>query len=313
MTSNPKQVTPERVLVVGATGTVGSEVVKALQSRPVVTRVLVRSKQRAARLPESVEVAVGDLTRPEDIARALAGVDAAFYLSPHIEQEVACSRRFTEECARAGTRLVFLGSHIDGPNRVARWLLRGLVGLMMSDYRPKFQLSEEARTSDARPVVLVPSHFFQNDEMQVVRRALLDEHRFVHPIGRRGLNRVDASDIGEAAAVALTDPTITPGAYPIVGTRSWTGPECAAVWSDVMGVPVEYCETEPSFESQLADEFRGKKLSDVRSTYRQLHKFAVPTKPEQVQRTAALLGRQPISYDVYVRRTWARWRNAAQS
>lgn len=70
-------------LVTGATGTVGREVVRQLASRGVKARAFVRDRQKAeAVLGRDVEVAVGDLTRPETIELAMVGVERVFIVPP---------------------------------------------------------------------------------------------------------------------------------------------------------------------------------------------------------------------------------------
>ncbi|HZD01010.1 MAG TPA: NAD(P)H-binding protein [Actinomycetes bacterium] len=70
------------ILVTGATGTVGSEVVRQLVSAGQRPRALVRDPSKARqRLGGQVEHVIGDLDRPETIAAALAGVDRVFLLT----------------------------------------------------------------------------------------------------------------------------------------------------------------------------------------------------------------------------------------
>lgn len=68
-----------RVLVVGATGSIGRLVVdEALQAGHAV-RALVRNPRRGEACPAAVEVAQGDLTRPETLTAAAAGIDAIVF------------------------------------------------------------------------------------------------------------------------------------------------------------------------------------------------------------------------------------------
>ncbi len=68
-----------RVLVVGATGSIGELVVaEALHQRHTV-RALVRIQARARDLPSDVEVTVGDLTRPETLQEAVKDIDAIVF------------------------------------------------------------------------------------------------------------------------------------------------------------------------------------------------------------------------------------------
>lgn len=66
------------VLVVGATGSIGRHVVAEALTADYTTRALVRDPARAS-LPAGVEVVVGDVTRPETLAAAVAGVDAIVF------------------------------------------------------------------------------------------------------------------------------------------------------------------------------------------------------------------------------------------
>jgi len=69
------------VLVTGATGNVGRHLVPALLEAGVGVRALVRHPFTAG-LPDAVDVVEGDLTAPDDVARAAEGADAAFLLWP---------------------------------------------------------------------------------------------------------------------------------------------------------------------------------------------------------------------------------------
>lgn len=73
--------TPEslKVLVVGATGSIGRLVVEEALRRGHAVRALVRDLGRAASLPDDAERVVGDLTRPETLAAAVDGIDAIVF------------------------------------------------------------------------------------------------------------------------------------------------------------------------------------------------------------------------------------------
>ena len=59
-----------KILVTGATGTVGSELVKALLQRGAAVRALTRKQPKPDAFPDAVEIALGDLTDPVSIAEA---------------------------------------------------------------------------------------------------------------------------------------------------------------------------------------------------------------------------------------------------
>ncbi len=67
------------VLVVGATGSIGSLVVKEALNKGHAVRALVRSESKARLLPPGVKSVVGDVTRPETLASAVDGIDAIVF------------------------------------------------------------------------------------------------------------------------------------------------------------------------------------------------------------------------------------------
>jgi uncharacterized protein YbjT (DUF2867 family) len=68
--------TQPRILVVGATGSIGRLVVAEALRQGHAVRALVRGANRARGLPEVAEVVLGDVTKPETLAAAVAGIDA---------------------------------------------------------------------------------------------------------------------------------------------------------------------------------------------------------------------------------------------
>jgi uncharacterized protein YbjT (DUF2867 family) len=107
------------ILVTGATGTVGRNVVDQLIRAGQRVRALTRDPALAA-LPADVEVVEGDLIRPETLPAALAGVERVF-LFPVAET----ARQFADLAKRAGVwRIVVLSSAaVDegGDNSIGRY------------------------------------------------------------------------------------------------------------------------------------------------------------------------------------------------
>ena len=83
------------VLVLGATGLMGREVVRALRAHGVEPRVLVRDPARLAST-DGLDVRVGDLRDRASLRSAVAGVDVVFHLSPHEPDEVELTRAVIE-------------------------------------------------------------------------------------------------------------------------------------------------------------------------------------------------------------------------
>jgi uncharacterized protein YbjT (DUF2867 family) len=95
-----------RILVIGATGTVGRQVVSRLAATGTQVRAMTRNAG-AARLPARVEVVRGDLTVPETLNECLDGIDTVFLVWTAPPSAVAPA---FERIAKHARRIVFLSA-----------------------------------------------------------------------------------------------------------------------------------------------------------------------------------------------------------
>ncbi|MFG1685074.1 NAD(P)H-binding protein [Nonomuraea sp. NPDC049269] len=94
-----------RILVTGATGNVGRQVVAQLVSTGTPVRALVRDAQRP---PERAEAVEGDLARPGTLERALAEIETVFLIWPFLTTEGAPA--VLDVIAAHARRVVYLSS-----------------------------------------------------------------------------------------------------------------------------------------------------------------------------------------------------------
>src|SRR5260370_109491 len=92
------------ILLTGATGHIGNHLIKVLAKKGYRVRALVRSREKAAGLPEEVERVVGDLARPATLSAALDGVDRVFLMDP--SNGLDFTRNMVDASKQAGVRLI---------------------------------------------------------------------------------------------------------------------------------------------------------------------------------------------------------------
>jgi uncharacterized protein YbjT (DUF2867 family) len=99
-----------KTLVIGGTGRVGGRVLSGLIEKGVDVRAMTRSPEKAKSFPQGVEAAVADLTIPDSLTRAFAGVGAVFFITPLSETETQEGLHAVEAARKEGVRKLVYSS-----------------------------------------------------------------------------------------------------------------------------------------------------------------------------------------------------------
>jgi uncharacterized protein YbjT (DUF2867 family) len=210
------------VLVTGATGTVGSALVPALQARGVNVRAMVRNPERAV---AGVENVVADLADSASVSAALDGIDAAFLNSPSAENAAELQTNFARLAQQAGVeRLVLLSQYAASPDSPVRFL------------RWHAQVEAAVRELGISHTILRPNLYMQ---ALAGFAATIAEGWFAAPIGDAAVSIIDTRDIAASAAVALSEPA-TGRTYTLTGPRAITHSEIARALSDATGRTITF-------------------------------------------------------------------------
>ncbi len=217
------------ILVTGATGTVGSEVVRALVDRAERVRALVRDPEKAAsKLADEVELARGDLADPESLAEAMDDVQRLFLLAPVDERVVELEGKVLDAAKRAGVEHVVRLSvmHVD-PNADTVFA------------RVHGQAEEQLKRSGLAWTMLRPTFFMQN---LLGSAAMIKSGTLYQPAGDGRSGHIDARDIGDVAAAALGTRGHEGKAYRLTGPQDLSFHDIARIVGDVIGKPVAYVD-----------------------------------------------------------------------
>jgi len=180
-----------KVLVTGATGNVGGELVKKLHQRGANVRALVR-RPETAKLPAGTEIVPGDLTDPASFREAVKGVDKLFLLNGNVPDELTQALTAYGIARNAGIQHVTYVS-VYKVDRFAD----------VPHFASKIAVEKALHEFGVPYTILRPGYYFQND--LGLKPLLQQAGVYPMPIGTLGISAVDTRDIAEAAAISLTE------------------------------------------------------------------------------------------------------------
>ncbi|HEY1179409.1 MAG TPA: NAD(P)H-binding protein [Phytomonospora sp.] len=218
------------ILVTGATGTVGGQIVRQLHEAGHAVRALTRDPAKAA-LPEGVEVVAGDLTDPDTLKGVFDGVTAAHLITfGGGYQTLTTGPRIMELAAEAGVAKVTV---LRGPDD------------------DEFLAAVDAGGVDR--TLIVPVEFMSNHKEWAERIRTDGEVREGFVDAPSAL--VHEADIAAVAVVALTQDGHAGQSYTITGPEVLTIRGKVAVLAEALGRDITLVElTEEEVLAQLLAE-----------------------------------------------------------
>jgi uncharacterized protein YbjT (DUF2867 family) len=276
------------ILVTGATGTVGRQVVEQLVQRGADVRALVRDSTKV-NFPPTVKLAQGDLLDIDSLRPALAGVSSLFLLNAVVPDEFTQALLALNLAREAGIeRIVYLSViHAD------RYL-------NVPHFAGKFGVERMIEQMGLHATVLRPAYFMNND--LTIKDVVLGYGIYPMPIGNKGLAMIDARDIGEIAARELIRREQATAPLPferinLVGPDTLTGTAVAAIWSEVLKRSIAYGGDDTAgFEQSLRKFMPSWMAFDMRMMSERFLSEGMIPDPGDVERLTALLGRRLRSY-----------------
>jgi uncharacterized protein YbjT (DUF2867 family) len=221
------------ILVTGASGFLGSRVVPALLDAGHRVIALARTPTAGevvtSRVPEdqraAIEIRIGDVTRPESLPAAFAGVDGIVHLAaiPRDYRGGADLRLVNTE----GTRAVVTAMRAAGVRRLVHMGAMGVEDDPALHYAgSKAKAEALVRESGLDWTVLKPSlQFGEGDGFFNIIADLVRMSPGIVPVPGRGDSRfqpIHVGDVARVTAAAIADPTTVGQSLELGGPRYWT-------------------------------------------------------------------------------------------
>lgn len=280
------------ILVTGATGNVGRNVVEQLLNRGADVRAFVRDPSKVS-LPASVDIAQGDLLDVDALRRAMSGVSTLFLLNGVVADEYT-QALVTLAVAREAKieRIVYLS------------VINSDVYVNVPHFAGKFGVERMIEQMGLNATILRPAYYMDNEI--TIKDVVTAYGIYPMPIGAKGLAMVDARDVGEIAAIELIrreqSPTSLPLTYiNVVGPDTLTGTDAAAIWTDVLGREIAYPGDDTAgFEQNLRQFMPSWMALDMRLMAERFITDGMVPDAGDVEKLTSLLGRPMRTYRDYV-------------
>ena len=225
--------TKPNILILGATGKVGGEVVNQLADNKDVNVVAAtRSKEKAQTFKDrGIDSVILDLDKPETIAPALENIDRALLLTGYTADMLRQSKRFLDTAKQQGVKhIVHIGASTAPTNEVAHWGWHQFI----EAYIEKLGFSYTH---------LRPEAFMQN----LFGFGWLNNGVITNFIGDARWSWIDCYDLAAVVVQTLLHPEKYAGQTIPLGYDAKTMDEVAQVLTDVIGQPFK-TEAHPTKE-----------------------------------------------------------------
>jgi len=273
------------ILITGASGNVGREVVKQALAVGLEVRATFQSPAVAAKAPAGLDGVIMDYAKPETIRAALHGVEKILLVGPPVRDLPALEANFVKEVRTAGRKHIVKLSALGG---------RG--SMFSSGHRD----SEENIEASGLPYTFLRPNGFMQNLVNYNAATIRSQNAFYGCQGNGAVSIVDIRDIAAVAVIVLAATGHEGKSYALTGGESLTNQQVAEKISRVAGRKISYvdlpaAEFKKGILSAGTPEWFANALLDLQRFYREGNASLVTDDVERLTR------RKPITLDQFAR------------
>ncbi|MEK4460867.1 SDR family oxidoreductase [Paenibacillus sp. FSL R7-0048] len=225
------------IVIMGATGTIGSALLERLVDLGVPVRALSREPEKlrdqiGEKSRSIIEVAFVDASDPTSVRRAFTGASQLFLAmsnSPRqIELETSIIQIATESGIKHIVKISSPAFEQSAPVAVAGW---------------HQEIENTLRVSGITHTVLRPYAFMQN--LMRFAPTITTQNVFFGSMGVSPCNFIDCRDIADVAAEVLTNDKVSGHIYTLTGSEIFSYPQIASRLSALLNRPISYINMDP--------------------------------------------------------------------
>ncbi len=290
------------VLVTGATGLLGSEVLKQLSSATPAVKIkaAIHSVENLKRVKENndaaarVEPVLFDYEKPETLREALGSVDKLFLLTPETPKASELASNAVSEAKKAGIQHIVKQSVQAADNTAA--------AAIVSTIRLHRQAEKIIEESGIPYTFLRPGEFMQNF-VRWHSETIKEQGAFYLPAGDTKVGFVDVQDIAAVAVKALTEENENGKhrykAYTITGPEKLSYYQVAEILSNATGRKIDYVNiSEEEARGAMKDMGISDPLINGVIEVIELYRSGIPQLSSDVEEVT---GKKPISFSQFAK------------
>jgi len=214
-----------RILVTGATGTIGQYIFNTLSRQPNIS---VRGASRQGHPYGNDTYVHFDYNDRSSIQAALNGVDKVFLVTPFTASMLEMESRVIEEIGRSGVQ------------HIVKLSIAGADAAQPTALASVHRQLEQALEQTGRPITVLRAQSYMQNYARFMGETIKAHSAFYLPLGVGRVSLVDVRDVADVAVKVLTEGGHEGKAYTLTGPQALSNYEVAHILTAVLERRINY-------------------------------------------------------------------------